>query len=86
MAGLVTNERRVLTGSLHTAPVIEGIFCRHKCEWMEWPIGTYIEKIVREFYTSYATTLRGSIFKRTKPAAQPPLEATLVRGFSMDIS
>jgi len=41
---------------------------------------------VREFYASYAATLRGLIEKWAKPAAQPPLKAIVVRGFSVDIS
>ncbi|KAK4737225.1 hypothetical protein R3W88_000922 [Solanum pinnatisectum] len=86
MARLVIEERRVLTGSLHTAPDIEELFRRHRCGWMARPSGTYREEIVREFYVSYAATIRGSINKRAKPADQPPLEATLVRGCTVDIS
>jgi len=37
MARLVTDERRVLTCILHTAPVIEGLLCRHMCKWMARP-------------------------------------------------
>ncbi|KAG5611136.1 hypothetical protein H5410_022417 [Solanum commersonii] len=48
--------------------------------------GTYSEEIVREFYASYAATLRGSISKRSKPLAQDPLTSTLVRGCLVDIS
>ncbi|KAG5619638.1 hypothetical protein H5410_004856 [Solanum commersonii] len=48
--------------------------------------GTYSEEIVREFYASYAATLRGSISKRSKPLAQDPLTSTLVRGCPVDIS
>uniref|UniRef100_M1DT13 Integrase core domain containing protein n=1 Tax=Solanum tuberosum TaxID=4113 RepID=M1DT13_SOLTU len=77
MALLVTEERRVLTSSLHTAPVIEELFRRHKCELMARTPGTYNEEIVREFYASYAATLTGSIYKRAMPAAQPLLEAIL---------
>ncbi|KAG5615279.1 hypothetical protein H5410_015103 [Solanum commersonii] len=44
------------------------------------------EEIVREFYASYAATLRGSISKRSKPLAQDPLTSTLVRGCPVDIS
>uniref|UniRef100_M1DE44 Integrase core domain containing protein n=1 Tax=Solanum tuberosum TaxID=4113 RepID=M1DE44_SOLTU len=53
---------------------------------MEWSPGSYSEEIVREFYASYAATVRNSISKQAKPAAQPPLESTLVRGFPVDIS
>uniref|UniRef100_M1DR12 Integrase core domain containing protein n=1 Tax=Solanum tuberosum TaxID=4113 RepID=M1DR12_SOLTU len=86
MARLVTEERRVLTGSLHTAPDIHPLFQRHKCEWIARGPGSFSEEIVREFYASYATTLRGSIDRRAKTASQPPLTATLVRGFSVEIS
>ncbi|KAG5619614.1 hypothetical protein H5410_004832 [Solanum commersonii] len=41
---------------------------------------------MREFYVSYAATLRGSISKRSKPLAQDPLTSTLVRGCPVDIS
>jgi len=42
--------------------------------------------MVREFYASYAATLRGSITKRSKPLAQDPLTSTMVRGCPVDIS
>ncbi|KAG5585940.1 hypothetical protein H5410_046374 [Solanum commersonii] len=48
--------------------------------------GTFSEEIVREFYASYATTLRGSISKWSKPLAQDPLTSTMVRGYLVDIS
>uniref|UniRef100_M1E0R7 Putative plant transposon protein domain-containing protein n=1 Tax=Solanum tuberosum TaxID=4113 RepID=M1E0R7_SOLTU len=48
--------------------------------------GTYSEEMVREFYASYAATLRGSITKRSKPLAQDPLTSTMVRGCPVDIS
>uniref|UniRef100_M1DAM2 Integrase core domain containing protein n=1 Tax=Solanum tuberosum TaxID=4113 RepID=M1DAM2_SOLTU len=48
--------------------------------------GTYSEEIVREFYVSYAATLRGLISKRLKPLAQDPLTSTMVRGCPVDIS
>uniref|UniRef100_M1DZ66 Integrase core domain containing protein n=1 Tax=Solanum tuberosum TaxID=4113 RepID=M1DZ66_SOLTU len=47
---------------------------------------TYSEEIIREFYASYAATLRGSISKRSKPLAQAPLTSTLVRECPVDIS
>uniref|UniRef100_M1DU07 Integrase core domain containing protein n=1 Tax=Solanum tuberosum TaxID=4113 RepID=M1DU07_SOLTU len=86
MARLITEERRVLTGSLHTVPDIHRLFKLHKCDWMARDAGTYSEEIVREFYASYAATLRGSISKRSKPLAQAPLTSTLVRGCPVDIS
>ncbi|KAG5579575.1 hypothetical protein H5410_050202 [Solanum commersonii] len=86
MARLITEERRVLTGSLHTVPDIHRLFNLHKCDWMAREPGTYSEEIVREFYASYAATLRGSISKRSKPLAQDPLTSTLVRGCPVDIS
>ncbi|KAG5579544.1 hypothetical protein H5410_050171 [Solanum commersonii] len=85
MARLITEERRVLTGSLHTVPDIHRLFNLHKCDWMARDPGTYSEEIVREFYASYAATLRGSISKRSKPLAQDPLTSTLVRGCPVDI-
>uniref|UniRef100_M1DH75 Integrase core domain containing protein n=1 Tax=Solanum tuberosum TaxID=4113 RepID=M1DH75_SOLTU len=86
MARLITEERRVLTGSLHTVPKIHRLFQRHKCKWMARELGTYIEEIVREFYASYAATLRGSIHKNARPTAQAPLTTTLVHNFFVDIS
>ncbi|KAG5580200.1 hypothetical protein H5410_050827 [Solanum commersonii] len=78
MARLITEERRVLTGSLHIVPDIYQLFNLHKCDWMARDPGTYSEEIVREFYASYAATLWGSISKRSKPLAQDPLTSTLV--------
>uniref|UniRef100_M1DKZ6 Integrase core domain containing protein n=1 Tax=Solanum tuberosum TaxID=4113 RepID=M1DKZ6_SOLTU len=39
--------------------------------------GVRRSQIVREFYASYAATLRGSISKRSKPIAQDPLTSTM---------
>uniref|UniRef100_M1DVG6 Integrase core domain containing protein n=1 Tax=Solanum tuberosum TaxID=4113 RepID=M1DVG6_SOLTU len=64
---IVTEERRVLIGSLHTVPDIHRLFNLHKCYWMARDPGTYSEEMVREFYASYAATLRGSITKRVSP-------------------
>ncbi|KAG5584926.1 hypothetical protein H5410_045360 [Solanum commersonii] len=61
MVRLVTDERRVLIGSLHTAPAIHELFHRHRCDWMARSPGSFTEEIVREFYASYVSTLRGSI-------------------------
>uniref|UniRef100_M1DJI3 Integrase core domain containing protein n=1 Tax=Solanum tuberosum TaxID=4113 RepID=M1DJI3_SOLTU len=58
MARLITEERRVLTGSLHTVPDIHRLFNFHKCDWMARDPGTYSEEIVQEFYALYAATLR----------------------------
>ncbi|KAG5594966.1 hypothetical protein H5410_036198 [Solanum commersonii] len=63
MARLITEERRVLTGSLHTVPDIHRLFNLHKCDLMDRDPRTYSEDIVREFYASYDATLRGSISK-----------------------
>uniref|UniRef100_M1DUI3 Integrase core domain containing protein n=1 Tax=Solanum tuberosum TaxID=4113 RepID=M1DUI3_SOLTU len=41
--------------------------------------------MVREFYVSYAATLRGSITKRSKPLAQDSLTSTMLRGCPVDI-
>jgi len=86
MARLIIEEHRALTRSLHTMPDIHTFFQRHMCEWMPCSPGSYSEEIVREFYASYAATLRGSIENLAKPTTQPPLKATLVCGFSVDIS
>ncbi|KAG5600569.1 hypothetical protein H5410_031939 [Solanum commersonii] len=79
MARLITEERRVLTGSLHTVPNIHRLFNLHKCDWMARDLGTYNKEIVREFYASYAATICGSIYKWSKPLAQDPLTSTMVR-------
>uniref|UniRef100_M1DX37 Integrase core domain containing protein n=1 Tax=Solanum tuberosum TaxID=4113 RepID=M1DX37_SOLTU len=76
MALIVTEERRVLTGSLHTVPDIHQLFNLHKCDWMAREPGTYSEEMVWEFYASYAAILRGSISKWSKPIAQDPLSST----------
>ncbi|KAG5611704.1 hypothetical protein H5410_022985 [Solanum commersonii] len=86
MAQLITEERRLLTGSLHTVPDIHRLFNLHKCDWMARDPGTYSEDIVREFYASYAATLRGSISKRSNPMDQDPLTSIVVRGCLVDIS
>ncbi|KAG5631584.1 hypothetical protein H5410_003301 [Solanum commersonii] len=86
MARLITEERRVLMGSLYAVRDINRLFNLHKCDWMAQDPGTYSEEIVREFYAFYVATLRGSISKRSKPLAQDPLTSTLVRGSPVDIS
>ncbi|KAG5581728.1 hypothetical protein H5410_052355 [Solanum commersonii] len=63
MTRLITEERRVLTGCLHTVLDIHRLFNLHKCNWMARDPGTYSEEIVWEFYASYVATLRGSISK-----------------------
>uniref|UniRef100_M1E0Q6 Uncharacterized protein n=1 Tax=Solanum tuberosum TaxID=4113 RepID=M1E0Q6_SOLTU len=70
MAKTNTEERMVLTRSLHTVPIIEELFRRHKCEWMARSPCKYNEEMTKEFY---AFTIRNSISKRAKPVAQPPL-------------
>uniref|UniRef100_M1DVK8 Integrase core domain containing protein n=1 Tax=Solanum tuberosum TaxID=4113 RepID=M1DVK8_SOLTU len=60
-ARLIIEERRVLTGILHTILDIHQIFYLHKCDWMARDHGTYSEEIMREFYASYAATLRGTL-------------------------
>ncbi|KAG5580963.1 hypothetical protein H5410_051590 [Solanum commersonii] len=57
MTQIITEECRVLTWSLHTVPNIYHLFNLHKCDWIARDPRTYIEKIVREFYASYAATL-----------------------------
>uniref|UniRef100_M1DBZ8 Integrase core domain containing protein n=1 Tax=Solanum tuberosum TaxID=4113 RepID=M1DBZ8_SOLTU len=85
MAHLITEERRVLTGSLHTILDIHLIFQLHKCDWMARDPGAYSEEIAREFYASYAATLHGSIDKRSKPTAQDPLTTTMLDSLRDDI-
>uniref|UniRef100_M1DM46 Integrase core domain containing protein n=1 Tax=Solanum tuberosum TaxID=4113 RepID=M1DM46_SOLTU len=80
MARLITEERRVLTRSLHTVSNIHRLFNLHKCDWMVRDAGTYSEEIVREFYAAYPAILRGSISKQSKPIAQDSLTSTMVRG------
>uniref|UniRef100_M1DWY7 Putative plant transposon protein domain-containing protein n=1 Tax=Solanum tuberosum TaxID=4113 RepID=M1DWY7_SOLTU len=86
MARTITEERRVLTGSLHTVPDIHRLFHFLRCDSMERDPGTYSEEMVREFYYSYAAILRGSITKKSKPLAQDPLTSTMVRDCPLDIS
>uniref|UniRef100_M1DF93 Integrase core domain containing protein n=1 Tax=Solanum tuberosum TaxID=4113 RepID=M1DF93_SOLTU len=64
MARTITEERIVFTESLHTVPDIHRLFNFHKWDWMARDPGTYRKEMVREFYTSYAATLRCSIAKR----------------------
>uniref|UniRef100_M1E1D8 Integrase core domain containing protein n=1 Tax=Solanum tuberosum TaxID=4113 RepID=M1E1D8_SOLTU len=45
-------------------PVIKELFRRHKCEWMAQGTGNYSEEMTREFYVSYAATVRNAIPKR----------------------
>ncbi|KAG5609658.1 hypothetical protein H5410_020939, partial [Solanum commersonii] len=69
MARLITEERRILTGSSHTVPDIHWLFNLPKCDWMARDPGTYSEEIVREFYALYAAILLSSISKQSKPIA-----------------
>uniref|UniRef100_M1D967 Integrase core domain containing protein n=1 Tax=Solanum tuberosum TaxID=4113 RepID=M1D967_SOLTU len=86
MARTITEERKVLTESLHTMPDIHQLFQRYKCKWMARDPGTYSEEIVRELYASYAATLRGKIHKNAKPASQDPFTSIMVRGVSVNLS
>ncbi|KAG5599583.1 hypothetical protein H5410_030953 [Solanum commersonii] len=86
MARIVTEELRVLTGSLNTIPDIHWLFNLQKCDWIARDPGTYSEEMVWEFYASYAATLCGLISKQSKPIAQDPLTSTMVRSYSVDIS
>ncbi|KAG5606312.1 hypothetical protein H5410_027804 [Solanum commersonii] len=45
MARIVTEDRRVLTGSLHTVPNIHCLFNLHKCDWMARDPTTYTKEI-----------------------------------------
>uniref|UniRef100_M1DYD2 Integrase core domain containing protein n=1 Tax=Solanum tuberosum TaxID=4113 RepID=M1DYD2_SOLTU len=42
--------------------------------------------MVREFYASYAATIKNALSSRAKALAQPPLLTTLVRGIPFDLS
>lgn len=57
MTRMVTVERQVLKGSLHTFPVEHDLFTRHRLEWMVMSIGSYSKKMVLKFYASYLVTL-----------------------------
>ena len=50
MTRLVTVERRVHMGSSHTIFEVHRLFNLHNFEWMDQSLGSYNEKIVREFY------------------------------------
>ena len=50
MTRMVTVERQVLKGSLHTFPVEHDLFTRHRLEWMVMSLGSYSKDIVRDFY------------------------------------
>ncbi|WMV25868.1 hypothetical protein MTR67_019253, partial [Solanum verrucosum] len=82
----ITQERRVLIVSLHIVPTIKELFKTHKCEWMAQSPGKFSDEMARELYASYVATVRYSISKRAKLLAQPPLQATLVQIFFVDIS
>uniref|UniRef100_M1BA44 Uncharacterized protein n=1 Tax=Solanum tuberosum TaxID=4113 RepID=M1BA44_SOLTU len=42
----VTEEHRVLTGSLHTVPTIHELFKKHNCDWMVESLFKYSEEMV----------------------------------------
>lgn len=63
----ITEERRVLTWSLHNLPEIYHLFQWNKREWMaQWP-ETYSNEILQEFYASYATSLQGQLISGPSP-------------------
>uniref|UniRef100_M1D9X9 Integrase core domain containing protein n=1 Tax=Solanum tuberosum TaxID=4113 RepID=M1D9X9_SOLTU len=73
MAKLVTEERRVLTGSLHTAPVIHELFRTHICKWIAWCPGTYIEEIVQELMLpTMLSNLRANLDTLLAPPESTP--------------
>lgn len=86
MTRIRTVERRVLKGSLHAVHAIHALFTSHHLEWMARSVGRYSEELVREFYSSYITTLWESLDRRSNPAKQAPLSYVLVRGHQVDIS
>lgn len=60
-------------GRLHTVLEVHLLFNKHKFEWVARSLGSYSEEIVREFYTSYVVTLRGSFDRRVRPTKQDSL-------------
>lgn len=86
MTRLLSEENEVLIGSLPTVPKVNRLFEYLKCGWMAQDFGIYCEKMVQDFYASYAATLRGSIGKRARTAEQAPLLSTLVWGSRVNIS
>lgn len=77
---LASVELQILTGSLHTVPEVHRLFKWHNFESMARSLGSYREEIAREFYTSYLSTLRGSIDRWARPTKQDPLTSYLVGG------
>uniref|UniRef100_M1DJ30 Integrase core domain containing protein n=1 Tax=Solanum tuberosum TaxID=4113 RepID=M1DJ30_SOLTU len=77
MARIITEEHQVLIESFHIVPAIEELFKRHISEWIARCPGNFSEEMTREFYASYAATVRNAIPKKAKPLFQPPLQATL---------
>lgn len=86
MKWLVTEERRVLTRSLHTVPEVHILFNLQNIDWMARDFDNYSEEIVQMFYASYISTFRGSINRQKKSAKQDPLTSTWVWGCRFDIS
>ena len=67
-------------------PAIHALFTRHRLEWMARDVGRYSEELVREFYASYAATLRTQIDRRATPAKQATLDHIQVRSKRVYIS
>lgn len=73
-------------GSLHIDPKVHSLFKGNKLKLMERTLGSYNKEIVREFYASYVSNIRGSIDRRERPAKHDPHTFFLVRGCRFDIS
>lgn len=46
MTRTLTVEKRVLTESLHTVPVVHDMFTYHRFEWMARSVGPYSKEMV----------------------------------------
>lgn len=86
MVHTITEERKVVTESLHMVPNIHRLYQRYKYQWMARDVSIYSEDIMQEFYISNASTLWQSIHKKAKTTTQDPLISTMVRGVAVNIS
>ena len=86
MTRTLTVERRFLTGSLPTLPVVHDLLTRHRLESTARSLGHYSEVMLREFYATYVVTLRASLDKRSKPGKHGQLQHVRARGMRVDIS
>lgn len=73
MTSLVKVDGRVLIGSLHIIHAVHKLFHCHPLEWVARTVGCYNREIMREFYTPYVVTLRGSFDMWWNPTKDDPL-------------